>query len=69
MIHIAGVHLIFLSFFYSGCLSSHKVLDLSGNNMGPQAVRALCLALPPNCCLASLSIADNKTDTDTAVRT
>ncbi|XP_025083542.1 uncharacterized protein LOC112557745 isoform X2 [Pomacea canaliculata] len=47
-------------------LENLQVLDLSGNNMGPQAVRALCLALPPNCCLASLSIADNKTDTDTA---
>lgn len=47
-------------------LENLQVLDLSGNNLGPQGIRALCLALPPDSQLVSLNIADNKTDTDTA---
>ncbi|XP_070178677.1 uncharacterized protein [Littorina saxatilis] len=47
-------------------LENLQVLDLSANQLGPQGIRTLCLALPPSSSVASLSIADNKTDTDTA---
>ncbi|KAK3586423.1 hypothetical protein CHS0354_017066 [Potamilus streckersoni] len=43
-----------------------KELDLSRNDMGPQAFRAICLAMCSNATIASLNLARNKSDTDTA---
>ncbi|XP_052803318.1 uncharacterized protein LOC128233605 [Mya arenaria] len=43
-----------------------KDLDLSFNQMGPQCLRALCLAMCYNTSILSLNLADNKSDTDTA---
>ncbi|XP_052212541.1 uncharacterized protein LOC127831603 [Dreissena polymorpha] len=43
-----------------------KDLDLSQNQMGPQAFRAVCLAMCHNASILSLNMSDNKTDTDTA---
>ncbi|XP_076439016.1 uncharacterized protein LOC143277925 [Babylonia areolata] len=43
-----------------------EVLDVSDQELGPQGVRLLCLGLTPSCPLVSLSLAGNKTDTDTA---
>ncbi|WAR04991.1 NALP5-like protein [Mya arenaria] len=49
----------------SACLLD---LDLSFNQMGPQCLRALCLAMCYNTSILSLNLADNKSDTDTAVQ-
>ncbi|XP_033102299.1 uncharacterized protein LOC117105292 isoform X2 [Anneissia japonica] len=40
-----------------------KVLDLSGNHIGPQSFRAIVLALLNNKTLKSLNLSNNKTDT------
>ncbi|XP_050399775.2 uncharacterized protein LOC126817009 isoform X1 [Patella vulgata] len=47
-------------------LSNLQILDLSYNNMGPQAFRAVCLAMCSNITITSLNLADNRTDTDTS---
>ncbi|ESP02588.1 hypothetical protein LOTGIDRAFT_171908 [Lottia gigantea] len=47
-------------------LTNLKVLDLSHNNMGPQAFRAVCLAMSNNMTIISLNLSDNRADTDSA---
>ena len=45
------------------------VLDLSGNLLGPQGFRVICLALRTNTTLKSLNLANNLADTDSSVST
>jgi len=40
---------------------------LSFNDMGPQGFRAVCIAMCSNSSILSLSLSDNKADTDSAV--
>ncbi|OWF49630.1 uncharacterized protein LOC110451468 [Mizuhopecten yessoensis] len=47
-------------------LTHVQELDLSYNNMGPQAFRSVCLAMCNNTTILSLNLSDNKTDTDTS---
>ncbi|KAL5017295.1 hypothetical protein ScPMuIL_006884 [Solemya velum] len=49
-----------------GSLGNVKEIDLSNNQLGPQGVRAVCLAMGSNSTILRLNIAGNKTDTDTA---
>lgn len=42
-------------------------LDLSGNLIGPQGFRVICLALRRNATLKSLNLANNLADTDSSV--
>lgn len=44
-------------------------LDLSGNLLGPQGFRVICLALRRNTTLKSLNLANNLADTDSSVST
>ncbi|XP_056005420.1 uncharacterized protein LOC125659591 isoform X2 [Ostrea edulis] len=41
-------------------------LDLSHNDMGPQAFRSICLAMCTNTSILCLNLSDNKTDTNSA---
>lgn len=45
-----------------------KEIDVSENQMGPQAFRTLMLAMAHNSTVSSLNVANNHTDTDSAVR-
>ncbi|XP_060072518.1 uncharacterized protein LOC132552338 [Ylistrum balloti] len=47
-------------------LTHVQELDLSFNNMGPQAFRSVCLAMCNNSSILCLNLSDNKTDTDTS---
>ncbi|XP_033725750.1 uncharacterized protein LOC117315599 [Pecten maximus] len=47
-------------------LTHVQELDLSFNNMGPQAFRSVCLAMCSNSTILCLNLSDNKTDTDTS---
>ncbi|XP_046575861.1 uncharacterized protein LOC124283880 [Haliotis rubra] len=47
-------------------LENLQVLDLSGNNLGPQGFRSVCLAMCSNTSVVSLNLADNRSDTDSA---
>ena len=48
-------------------LTSLQELDLSGNQMGPQAFRVVCLSMRRNSTLKSLNLANNGGDTDSSV--
>jgi len=57
-----------VSLTYSVLLSlSCQELDLSNNQMGPQAFRAVLLGLCHNSTIHTLKMANNQTDTDSAV--
>ncbi|XP_071098335.1 uncharacterized protein [Haliotis cracherodii] len=47
-------------------LQNLRVLDLSGNNLGPQGFRSVCLAMCSNTSVIRLNLADNRCDTDSA---
>ena len=51
-----------------GMLVSLTELDLSGNEMGPQAFRVVVLGIRRNTTLKSLNLANNGGDTDSSVR-
>ena len=44
-----------------------RELDLSGNQLGPQGFRVICLAVSRNSSLRSLNLANNQGDTDSSV--
>ena len=48
-------------------LANLSQLDLSGNQLGPQGFRVICLAVASNATLKSLNLANNLADTDSSV--
>ena len=64
-----GSYILYFESLILKVLCFQQDLDISNNNLGPQAFRAVCLAMCNNSRILSLNIAGNKTDTDSAVST